>query len=80
MPSCKFWETQPDGVHGYCRHPEIVGQSDDQCVLNNVDFCYLREPLLTSMQISKDTLEELREYGYPAEAAVKKLIEMAKSH
>jgi hypothetical protein len=31
------------------------------------------------MQISKDTLEALREYGYPAEKAVIRLLGIAKS-
>ena len=77
MPSCRFWKDQPDGCHGNCLHPEVDGQPDNQCVLNNGDFCYLREPVMTSMRISKDTLEALRAYGYPAENAVIRLLEIA---
>lgn len=81
MPSCRFFKTLPDGCYGRCLHPEVQGQPDDGCVFNqsDVDFCYLREPIMTSMQLSKDTLDELREYGYPAEKALIKLLEIAKS-
>jgi len=77
MPSCIFWKDQPDGFHGYCKHPEA--QPGDSCILNTEDECVIREPVMTSMQVSKDTLEAIREYGYPAEAAVKKLLEIAAS-
>lgn len=79
MPSCKFLKLMPDGCYGWCCHPEA--QPGDQCIYNSgedVD-CIIREPILTSMQISRDTLEALREYGYPAEAAVKKLLDIARS-
>lgn len=79
MPSCKFFRTMPDGCYGWCCHPGA--QPGDQCIYNSgedVD-CIIREPVMTSMQISKDTLEALREYGYPAEAAVKKLLDIARS-
>lgn len=77
MLSCKFWKDQPDGFHGYCCHPEA--QSGDVCVLDTEDHCQIREPIITTMQISKDTLEELRAYGYPAEKAVIRLLEIAGS-
>ena len=79
MFSCKFFQTMPDGCYGWCKHPEA--NAGDQCICNSgedVD-CIIREPVMTSMQISKDTLEELREYGYPAEKAIKKLLLLAKS-
>ena len=75
MPSCKFWKDQADDFHGWCEHPEA--QPGTQCVLNTEDQCVLRVPIMTSMQISKDTLEALRDYGYPAENAVIKLIDIA---
>lgn len=77
MPSCRFFKVMSDGCYGWCNHPEA--KAGDQCVFNQaeVDFCYLREPVMTSMQISKDTLEALREYGYPAERAVSRLLEIA---
>lgn len=34
---------------------------------------------MTSMQVSRDTLEALREYGYPAEKALIRLLEIAES-
>ena len=75
MPSCKFFQIQPDGFHGWCKHPE--SHPCDTCVLDENDECVLRKPILTSMQISVDTLEALREYGYPAEKAIIKLLEIA---
>lgn len=72
MPSCKFLELQPDGFHGWCKHSEA--RSGETCILNENDECVLRKPILTSMQISVDTLEELRAYGYPAEKAIKALL------
>jgi len=75
MPSCKFIKLQADGFHGYCGHPEA--QPGDACVLNSGEECDFREPIMTTMQISRDTLEALREYGYPAEKAVIRLLEMA---
>ena len=78
MPSCRFFKTLPDGCNGRCIHPEA--QPGDMCIHNlgeDVD-CVIREPVVTSMQISRDTLEALREYGYPAENAVKKLLDIAK--
>lgn len=77
MPSCRFWKDQADGFHGWCNHPEA--QPGTPCILNTEDECALREPVITSMQISKDTLEALREYGYPAEKAVIRLMEIAGS-
>jgi hypothetical protein len=77
MPSCRFWKDQPDGFHGYCQHPEAPAGAS--CVLNTEDDCVLREPIITTMQISKDTLEALRAYGYPAEKAVIRLMEIAES-
>ncbi len=74
MPSCKFIILQKDGFHGNCGHPEAHGEP---CILNEGEECVLRMPVLTSMQISRDTLEELREYGYPAEKAIKKLLAIA---
>lgn len=41
MPPCKFWKDQPDGFHGYCRHPEASQGSP--CILNTEDECLLRE-------------------------------------
>jgi hypothetical protein len=76
MPSCKFLKLQADDFYGDCGHPEAHGEP---CILNTEDFCDIREPIITTMQISKDTLEELREYGYPAEKAVIRLLEMAES-
>jgi len=76
MSSCRFFKVGADGCHGNCLHPEA---SSEPCIYNSgedVD-CVIREPVMTSMQISKDTLEELRGYGYPAENAVKKLLEIA---
>lgn len=75
MPSCKFLKLQPDGFHGYCHHPEA--QTVDACILDENDECVLRKPILTTMQISVDTLEDLREYGYPAEKAIQRLLQMA---
>lgn len=75
MSSCRYWMDQPDGVHGFCKHPDA--QPGDHCILNTGDECVFRSPVMTSMQISRDTLEALREYGYPAEKAVKKLLEIA---
>lgn len=40
-PSCKYWKDQPDGFHGYCKHPEA--RPGDACVLNYADECVLRE-------------------------------------
>ena len=77
MPSCKFLRLQADGFHADCGHPEA--RSGEACVLNTEDECVIREPIMTSMQISKDTLEALREYGYPAEKAVIRLLEIAES-
>jgi hypothetical protein len=74
MPSCKFLRLQADGFHANCGHPEARGEP---CILNTEDECVLREPIMTSMQISKDTLEALRAYGYPAENAVIRLLEIA---
>jgi hypothetical protein len=42
MTACKYWVDQPDGVQGYCQHPEA--RSGDQCILNEGDICDLREP------------------------------------
>jgi|ADurb_Total_1013_FD_contig_31_1796752_length_439_multi_1_in_0_out_0_1 hypothetical protein len=75
MPSCKFLELQKDGFHANCIHPEA--RPGEACILNTEDECVLREPVMTSMQISKDTLEALRAYGYPAENAVIRLLEIA---
>ncbi len=74
MPSCKFLRLRADGFHANCGHPEAHGEP---CILNTEDECVLREPIMTSMQISKDTLEALRAYGYPAENAVIRLLEIA---
>lgn len=74
MPSCNFLRLQADGFHANCGHPEALGEP---CILNTEDECVLREPVMTSMQISKDTLEALRAYGYPAENAVIRLLEIA---
>lgn len=74
MPSCKFLRLQADGFHANCGHPEA---REEPCILNTGDECVLREPIMTSMQISKDTLEALRAYGYPAENAVIRLLEIA---
>ena len=76
MPSCKFFKIQADGYHGFCHHPEA--QPGDTCILDENDECVIRKPILTSMQISVDTLEELREYGYPAEKAIRRLLELVK--
>lgn len=76
MPSCKFWKDQADGFHGDCGHPEAHGEP---CILNTEDECLIREPIITTMQISKDTLEDLRKHGYPAEKAVIRLLEIAES-
>lgn len=75
MPSCKFFIFQEDGVHGWCKHPE--SQPCDTCILDENDECVLRKPIMTSMQVSADTLEALRGYGYPAEKAIKKLLDIA---
>jgi hypothetical protein len=65
------------GCYCYCIHPEA--KPGEQCILNDGDECVIREPIMTSMQISRDTLEALREFGYPAEKAVIRLLEMTKS-
>jgi hypothetical protein len=77
MPSCKFWKDQADGFHGFCQHPEV--RPGEPCILNTEDECLIRMPITTSMQISRDTLEALREYGYPAERAVIRLLEIAET-
>jgi predicted metalloprotease len=77
MPSCKFLRLQADGFHGICGHPEA--RQGEPCILNTEDECVLREQVITTMQISKDTLEALRAYGYPAEKAVIRLMEIAES-
>jgi hypothetical protein len=77
MPSCKFWKDQADGFHGNCYHPEA--RQGEPCILNTEDECLIREPVMTTMQISRDTLGALREYGYPAEKAVIRLLEIAGS-
>jgi DNA-directed RNA polymerase subunit RPC12/RpoP len=41
MATCKHWKDQPDGFHGYCKHPEA--QPGDACILNTEDSCLLRE-------------------------------------
>lgn len=74
MPSCKFLRLQADGFHADCGHPEA--RPGDPCILNAEDECVIREPVMTSMQISRDTLEALRAYGYPAENAVIRLLEI----
>ncbi len=78
MPSCKFFKLQEDGFHGWCGHPDA--HPGDACILNDNEECVIRKPILTSMQISVDTLEELRAYGYPAEKAIKKLLDIAEGH
>ena len=76
MPSCKFWIDQPDGFHSNCDHPEAHGEP---CVLNTEDECVIREPSMSSMQISKDSLERLRAFGYPAEKALIKVLDLVES-
>ena len=76
MPSCKFIVLQKDGFHGNCGHPEAHGEP---CILNTEDECQIREPVITTMQLSKDTLDRLRRFGYPAEKALIALLEVAEN-
>ena len=76
MPSCKFLRLQADGFHGNCDHPEAHGEP---CILNADDECQIREPVITTMQLSKDTLDRLRRFGYPAEKALIALLDRAES-
>jgi len=41
MPDCRYWKTQEDGFHGWCKHPEVL--SGTPCILNTEDECVLRE-------------------------------------
>jgi len=75
MPSCRFFELQKDGFHANCHHPEA--RPGETCILNTEVFCDIREPIITSMQISKDTLDRLRRFGYPAEKALIAVLEVA---
>ncbi len=59
MPSCRFRETQADGFHGWCEHPDA--QPCTPCFLNTEDYCTLREPTWTSIKVSHDTLLKLEE-------------------
>lgn len=68
-----------DGCFGWCKHPEA--QAGEQCIYNSdedVD-CIIREPIMTSMQVSKDTLDRLRVFGYPAEKALIKVLDIVES-
>lgn len=76
MPSCKFLRLQADGFHANCGHPEAHGEP---CILNTEDECLIREPVITTMQLSKDTLDRLRRFGYPAEKALITLLEAAEA-
>ena len=79
MPSCKFFKPMPDGCYGWCCHP--AAQPGDQCIYNSgedVD-CIIREPIMTSMQLTKDTLDRLRAFGYPAEKALIKVLDIVES-
>ena len=76
MPSCKFLRLQADGFHGNCDHLEAHGEP---CILNADDECQIREPVITTMQLSKDTLDRLRRFGYPAEKALIILLEAAEN-
>lgn len=76
MPSCRFLVLQKDGFHGDCGHPEAHGEP---CILNTEDECLIREPIITTMQLSKDTLDRLRRFGYPAEKALIALLEAAEN-
>ena len=77
MPSCKFLRLQADGFHGNCGHPEA--KPGEACILNTEDECQIREPVITTMQLSKDTLNRLRRFGYPAENALIALLDRAES-
>ena len=77
MPSCKFLRLQADGFHADCHHPEA--RPGETCILNTEDGCLIREPVITTMQLSKDTLDRLRRFGYPAEKALIALLEIAES-
>lgn len=76
MPSCRFLVLQKDGFHTNCGHPESHGEP---CILNTEDECQIREPVITTMQLSKDTLDRLRRFGYPAEKALIALLEAAEA-
>ena len=76
MPSCRFLVLQKDGFHANCGHPEAHGEP---CILNTEDECLIREPVITTMQLSKDTLDRLRRFGYPAEKALIALLDRAES-
>jgi hypothetical protein len=76
MPSCRFLKLQADGFHADCGHPEARGEP---CILNTEDGCLIREPVITTMQLSKDTLDRLRRFGYPAEKALIALLEAAEA-
>ena len=76
MPSCRFLVLQKDGFHADCVHPEAHGEP---CILNTEDECQIREPIITTMQLSKDTLDRLRRFGYPAEKALIALLDKAES-
>lgn len=76
MPSCKFLRLQADGFHADCHHPEAHGEP---CILNTDDECLIRVPIITTMQLSKDTLDRLRRFGYPAEKALIALLDRAES-
>jgi len=77
MPSCRFAKLQADGFHADCHHPEA--RSGETCILNTEDECLIREPVITTMQLSKDTLDRLRKHGYPAEKALIALLDEVES-
>ena len=77
MPSCRFLVLQKDGFHADCHHPEA--RPGEPCTLNTEDECQIREPVITTMQLSKDTLDRLRRFGYPAEKALIALLDKAES-
>lgn len=77
MPSCRFLVLQKDGFHANCDHPEA--RPGEPCILNTEEECLIREPIITTMQLSKDTLDRLRKHGYPAEKALIALLEAAEN-
>lgn len=77
MPSCIYRKDQPDGLHGWCEHPDA--RKGDTCILNTGDECVIRVPVITSMQVTKDNLDRLRAFGYPANKALEKVLDIAES-
>jgi len=67
MLGCKYWMDQPDGFHGWCKHPEA--RSGETCILNTEDTCLLREEpdkntemyRLPTEQVDRMTFEEFQQ-------------------